>query len=162
MRTLTPTITRRLPQRSPPPASPAEALAEYTCPMHPQVRQLGPGHCPICGMALEPVLATAATGDSPELRDMTRRFWAGTALTLPVFALEMGSHVLDLHALIAPQTSNWLQLLLATPVVGWAGWPFFARAAASLRHRSLNMFTLIALGTGAAGNSPGASVAGRL
>ena len=130
--------------------SPADAQAEYTCPMHPQVRQPGPGHCPICGMALEPVLATAEAGGSAELRDMTRRMWVGTLLTLPVFALEMGAHVLDLHRLIAPQTSNWLQLLLATPVVGWAGWPFFARAAASLRHRSLNMFTLIALGTGAA------------
>ena len=123
---------------------------EYTCPMHPQVRQMGPGHCPLCGMALEPVLATADTGASPELRDMTRRFWIGAALALPVFVLEMGGHVFNIHHLVAQQTSNWVQLLLATPVVLWAGWPFFVRAAASVKHRSLNMFTLIALGTGAA------------
>jgi Cu+-exporting ATPase len=123
---------------------------EYTCPMHPQIRQMGPGHCPICGMALEPVVATQEASESPELRDMTRRFWIGTALTLPVFALEMGGHVFNLHHLIAPQTSNWMQLLLGTPVVLWAGWPFFSRAVASVRNRSLNMFTLIALGTGAA------------
>ncbi len=111
---------------------------------------MGPGNCPICGMALEPVLMTAETGASPELRDMTRRFWIGLALTVPVFALEMGSHLIDLHHLIAQQASNWIQLLLATPVVLWAGWPFFVRAWASLTNRSLNMFTLIALGTGAA------------
>lgn len=123
---------------------------EYTCPMHPQVRQIGPGNCPLCGMALEPVLATAATGESPELRDMTRRFRIGTALALPVVALEMGGHLVDLHHLLGQQLSNWIQLLLATPVVWWAGWPFFVRAAASVKHRSLNMFSLIALGTGAA------------
>ena len=129
---------------------PAGKQVEYTCPMHPQVRQLGPGHCPICGMALEPVLATEEAGESPELRDMTRRFWIGTALTAPVFALEMGGHLVDIHHLVAPQVSNWIQLLLGTPVVLWAGWPFFARAAASVKNRSLNMFSLIALGTGAA------------
>jgi Cu+-exporting ATPase len=123
---------------------------EYTCPMHPQVRQMGPGHCPICGMALEPVVATAETGPSPELRDMSRRFWIGAALTLPVFALEMGGHVTNLNHLLGEQLSNWVQLLLGTPVVLWAGWPFFVRAVASVRNRSLNMFTLIALGTGAA------------
>jgi Cu+-exporting ATPase len=123
---------------------------EYTCPMHPQVRQSGPGACPICGMALEPVLATAGAGESPELRDMTKRLWIGALMTAPVFALEMGGHVFDLHHLVAQQTSNWIQLLLATPVVIWAGWPFFARAAASVKNRSLNMFSLIALGTGAA------------
>jgi Cu+-exporting ATPase len=123
---------------------------EYTCPMHPQVRQMGPGNCPICGMTLEPVMATAETGESPELRDMTRRFWMGTALTVPVFALEMGGHLFNIHHLIAQQTSNWIQLLLGTPVVLWAGWPFFTRAVASVRNRSLNMFSLIALGTGAA------------
>ncbi|MGZ5269591.1 MAG: copper-transporting P-type ATPase [Ramlibacter sp.] len=122
---------------------------EYTCPMHPQVRQMGPGNCPICGMALEPVIATGDSGESPELRDMTRRFWIGLALTLPVFVLEMGAHLLDLHFL-AGQASNWVQLLLGTPVVLWAGWPFMLRAWSSLRNRSLNMFTLIALGTGAA------------
>ena len=87
--------------------------------MHPQIRQMGPGNCPICGMALEPVLATAQTGESPELRDMTRRFWMGLALTVPVFALEMGSHLVNLHHLIAQQTSNWTQLLFGTPVA-WA------------------------------------------
>jgi len=133
-----------------PAASADQSQVEYTCPMHPQVRQMGPGNCPICGMALEPVLATAEQGESPELRDMTRRFWIGTALTVPVFALEMGSHLFNIHHLIAQQTSNWVQLLLGTPVVLWAGWPFFTRAVASVKHRSLNMFSLIALGTGAA------------
>ncbi len=123
---------------------------EYTCPMHPQVRQMGPGHCPICGMALEPVLVTAAAGDSAELRDMTKRFWIGTVLTLPVFALEMGGHLTTLNHLLGQQLSNWIQLLLGTPVVLWAGWPFFVRALASVEHRSPNMFSLIALGTGAA------------
>jgi len=123
---------------------------EYTCPMHPQVRQMGPGNCPICGMTLEPVLATAEQRESPELRDMTKRFWIGTALTVPVFALEMGGHLFNVHHLIAQQTSNWVQLLLGTPVVLWAGWPFFVRAVASVKNRSLNMFSLIALGTGAA------------
>ncbi|HEY9106514.1 MAG TPA: heavy metal translocating P-type ATPase, partial [Roseateles sp.] len=133
-------------------AKPAGDLGqvEYTCPMHPQVRQMGPGNCPICGMALEPVVASAGSGESPELRDMTRRFWIGTALTLPVFALEMGGHMFNIHHLIAQQASNWVQLLLGTPVVLWAGWPFFTRALASVKNRSLNMFSLIALGTGAA------------
>ena len=123
---------------------------EYTCPMHPQIRQMGPGNCPICGMTLEPVLAIAQEGASPELRDMTRRFSIALALTVPVFVLEMGAHLFNLHAFIAPQTSNWVQLLFGTPVVLWAGWPFFVRAVASVIHRSLNMFTLIALGTGVA------------
>ena len=124
--------------------------AEYTCPMHPEVRQMGPGNCPICGMALEPVLATAEQGESPELRDMTRRFWIGLVLTLPVFALEMGGHLTNLNHLLGQQLSNWVQLALGTPVVLWAGWPFFVRAVASVKNRSLNMFSLIALGTGAA------------
>jgi Cu+-exporting ATPase len=127
-----------------------QSQVEYTCPMHPQVRQTGPGSCPICGMALEPLLATEETGESPELRDMTRRFWIGTVLTLPVFALEMGGHLTNLNHLLGQQLSNWIQLLLGTPVVLWAGWPFFVRAVASVKNRSLNMFTLIALGTGAA------------
>lgn len=131
-------------------APPPGEQAEYTCPMHPEVRQRGPGHCPICGMALEPVVATEATGESPELRDMTRRFWIGTALAVPVAVLEMGGHLTNLDHLVGAQTSNWIQLLLGTPVVLWAGWPFFVRAAASVKHRSLNMFSLIALGTGAA------------
>jgi Cu+-exporting ATPase len=122
----------------------------YTCPMHPQIRQLGPGTCPICGMTLEPEVATAATGPSAELVDMTRRFWTGLVLTMPVLALEMGGHLTNLHMLLGAQVSNWVQLVLATPVVLWAGWPFFERAWASLVNRSLNMFTLIAMGTGVA------------
>ncbi|WP_164923848.1 copper-transporting P-type ATPase [Sinorhizobium fredii] len=122
----------------------------YTCPMHPQVRQIGPGNCPICGMALEPEFVTAETGPSPELVDMQRRFWIGLALTIPVLILEMGGHFIDLHMLLSPQTSNWLQLVFATPVVLWAGAPFFERAWRSLVTRHLNMFTLIAMGTGAA------------
>ncbi len=122
----------------------------YTCPMHPEIRQVGPGSCPICGMALEPELVSAETGPNPELADMTRRFWIGLALTIPVFALEMGGHLTGLSHLVSPQTSNWLQLILATPAVLWAGWPFFVRGWQSLVTRNLNMFTLIAMGTGVA------------
>ena len=131
---------------------PPDAGAIHTCPMHPQVRQAGPGNCPICGMALEPVVATADAGENPELVDMTRRLWVGSALTLPVFVLEMGGHIpaLGLHDLVSPGISTWIQFVLSTPVVLWAGWPFFERAWASVVHRSLNMFSLIALGTGAA------------
>ncbi|HEX6957288.1 MAG TPA: copper-translocating P-type ATPase, partial [Ferrovibrio sp.] len=132
------------------PGGPMPAGTIYTCPMHPQIRQPGPGHCPICGMALEPETAVAGAAPNPELADMTRRFWIGLILALPVFLLEMGGHLFDIHHLIAPQVSNWAQLLLATPVVLWAGWPFFVRAWASLIGRSLNMFTLIAMGTGIA------------
>jgi P-type Cu+ transporter len=141
------------PQQSAPTMKPAVApdqQVEYTCPMHPQIRQMGPGNCPICGMALEPVIATSDTGESPELRDMTRRFWIGLALSVPVFLLEMGGHVFDIGHLVGAQTSNWIQMLLGTPVVLWAGGPFFVRGWYSLKNRSLNMFTLIALGTGAA------------
>jgi Cu+-exporting ATPase len=129
----------------------AEADATYTCPMHPQIRQVGPGSCPICGMTLEPV-KTTQIGPNPELADMSRRFWVGLALTTPVFVLEMGGHIpaLGLHNLVSPQTSTWVQFALSTPVVLWAGWPFFQRAWASLIHRSLNMFSLIALGSGSA------------
>ncbi len=122
----------------------------YTCPMHPQIRQVGPGSCPICGMALEPEIATADQGPSEELLDMTRRFWIGLALTVPVFVLEMGAHLLDIGHVIEARLSNWIQLVLATPVVLWAGWPFFVRGWNSIRARSLNMFTLIAMGTGVA------------
>ena len=128
-----------------------EDAAEWTCPMHPEVRRPGPGSCPICGMALEPVTVTADTGPSPELADMTRRFWVATALTIPIVILEMGRHFIPfLHDLISARTSVWLQLVLATPVVLWAGWPFFVRGWASIRTRNLNMFTLIAMGTGIA------------
>ena len=122
----------------------------YTCPMHPQIRQVGPGSCPICGMALEPETVTLEAGPNPELEDMTRRFWIGLALTLPVVALEMGGHLTGLHTWLGQQTANWVQLVLATPVVLWAGWPFFVRGWQSLKTRNLNMFTLIAMGTGVA------------
>lgn len=122
----------------------------YTCPMHPKVRQDGPGNCPICGMALEPETITGEEGENSELADMRKRFWFGFVLTLPVFTLEMGSHVFDLHRYISGTVSNWIQLVLATPVVLWAGKPFFERGWASLKTRNLNMFTLIAMGTGVA------------
>ncbi len=118
--------------------------------MHPQIRQIGPGTCPICGMALEPETPVLETGANAELVDMTRRFWIGTALTVPLLVLEMGGHLFGLHRWLGPQVSNWLQLLLATPVVLWAGWPFFVRGWASVVTRNLNMFTLIAMGTGVA------------
>ncbi len=124
--------------------------AIYTCPMHPEIRQTGPGSCPICGMALEPETVTAEVLPNAELADMTWRFWIALALTLPVFALEMGGHLTGLHRWFGQQTSNWIQLVLATPVVLWAGWPFFERGWASLKTRNLNMFTLIAMGTGVA------------
>ena len=131
------------------PALPAGAI--YTCPMHPEIRQVGPGSCPICGMALEPVSVTAESAPNEELIDMTRRFWIGATLAVPLVILEMGSHFprLDLHRYISPQVSVWIEFLLATPAVLWAGWPFFVRGFASVRNRSLNMFSLIALGVGA-------------
>ncbi len=141
---------RYLVPKAPASAAPAAEGAIYTCPMHPEIRQVGPGSCPICGMALEPVEITAEAGPNHELVDMTRRFWIGTVLTLPVVALEMGGHLLGLRHLVSPATSTWVQFLLATPVILWAGWPFFERAWASLVSRNLNMFTLIAIGTGAA------------
>ncbi|WP_347238243.1 copper-translocating P-type ATPase [Rhodococcus sp. SMB37] len=119
--------------------------------MHPEVRQQGPGSCPICGMALEPVMVTAETGPSHELADMTKRFWVALILSVPVFVLEMGSHLFPaLHDVVPPRVSTWIQFVLATPVVLWAGWPFFVRGRNSIRTRSLNMFTLIAMGTGVA------------
>jgi Cu+-exporting ATPase len=133
-----------------PAAAPAEPGTIYTCPMHPEIRQIGPGNCPICGMALEPELASAESGPNPELADMSRRFWIGLVLSVPVVALEMGGHLTSLHMLLGQELSNWLQFVLATPVVLWAGWPFFVRAWQSLKTRNLNMFTLIAMGTGVA------------
>jgi P-type Cu+ transporter len=131
-------------------AEPAPEGTIYTCPMHPEIRQVGPGSCPICGMALEPELATADTGPNPELVDMTRRFWIGLALSLPVVVLEMGGHLVGTHGWITPTLSNWIQFAFATPVVLWAGWPFFVRGWQSVVTRNLNMFTLIAMGTGVA------------
>ncbi len=137
----------------PPGRRTAPPIAEgtiYTCPMHPQIRQLGPGACPICGMALEPEIAGADSEPNPELADMTRRFWIALALTLPVFVLEMGTHVFGPHEWVDRTLSNWLQFAFATPVVLWAGAPFFVRGWQSVVTRNLNMFTLIALGTGTA------------
>jgi Cu+-exporting ATPase len=132
------------------PLEPPSAGAIYTCPMHPEIRQIGPGNCPICGMALEPVLVTTESATNPELTDMTRRFWIGLALSIPVMALEMGGHLTSLHMLLGRNLSNWIQFVIATPVVLWAGWPFFVRGWQSLITRNLNMFTLIAMGTGVA------------
>ena len=136
----------------PAPPEPAKPGAIYTCPMHPQIRQNGPGNCPICGMALEPETVTASDEPNAELADMSRRFWIGLVLALPVLVLEMGSHIpgLAIHSLVPPGISIWVQFALSTPVVLWAGWPIFQRGWASLVNRHLNMFTLIALGTGTA------------
>jgi len=133
-----------------PPEPPPPPGTIYTCPMHPEVRQVGPGSCPICGMALEPELVTADADPNPELADMSRRFWIGLVLALPVLALEMGGHLVDLHRFLPMGASAWIQFALASPVVLWAGWPFFERGWASLRTRNLNMFTLIAMGVGVA------------
>jgi Cu+-exporting ATPase len=131
--------------REPEPAAPVGAI--YTCPMHPEVRQVGPGSCPICGMALEPEQVSLDDGPDPELADMARRFWIALVLTVPVFVLEMGGHLGLMHP---PLWSNWISFALSTPVVLWAGAPFFVRGWNSLITRNLNMFTLIAMGTGVA------------
>ena len=131
---------------------PATTRVEYTCPMHPEIVQDHPGNCPICGMALEPRTVTVEAAANPELIDMTRRFWIGGVLTLPVLLLAMGPHLVGFpsHGAIAPRLSAWVQLSLSAPVVLWAGWPFFERGWRSIATWRLNMFTLIALGTGAA------------
>ena len=124
--------------------------AKWTCPMHPEIVRDGPGSCPICGMALEPMTPTADSGPNPELIDMTRRFWIGAALAAPVLLLEMGRHFLGIDRFVPATWNPWIQFALATPVVLWAGFPFFERGYQSLKTRNLNMFTLIALGTGVA------------
>jgi P-type Cu+ transporter len=131
---------------------PAKGEVLWTCPMHPQIIRKGPGACPICGMALEPMTPTGAEEVNPELVDMTRRFWVGVALSVPLLLLTMAEHIWQqpLGQLLSPRASVWLQFALATPVVLWGGWPFFVRGWQSLVNRSLNMFTLIALGTGVA------------
>ena len=133
-------------------ASPSAPGTVYTCPMHPEIRRDAPGSCPICGMALEPLVVTAELSPNHELLDMTRRFWIGLVLALPVVVLEMGGHVpwLGLHHIVSDRLSTWIQFAFSTPVVLWAGFPFFQRAWTSVVNRSLNMFSLIALGTGAA------------
>jgi len=125
---------------------------EYTCPMHPQIILPVPGSCPICGMALEPRDAIAEQEENPELADMTRRFWISVALTIPILALAMSDMIpgQPLQNILSPRAIGWIELILATPVVLWAGWFFFERGWASIVNRSLNMFTLIALGTGTA------------
>ncbi len=140
-----------------PAEAPATAASEkvgviYTCPMHPQVRQKQPGNCPICGMALEPETVSLDEGPDPELIDMTRRFWVAAVLSFPLALVVMGAHLIpgSSHEFLDSQLSKWIQMLMATPVVLWAGWPFFVRAAESVKHKSLNMFTLIALGVGVA------------
>jgi len=134
------------------PSAPADASAIYTCPMHPEVRQRGPGTCPKCGMALEPEAPSAEPEDSPELADMTRRFWLSVALAAPLLLLAMSDMLpgMPLQHALGSRLLGWVQLALATPVVLWGGWPFFVRGAQSVANRHLNMFTLIALGTGAA------------
>ena len=121
----------------------------WTCPMHPQIRRNGPGQCPICGMALEPLEPTADEAPNPELTDMSRRFWVSAVLTVPLVILAMGTELLRWE-LLPMRVSVWVQLALATPVVLWGGWPFFERMWASLKTRNLNMFTLIGMGVGVA------------
>ena len=138
-------------EQAPNPVDPA-TVAEgtiWTCPMHPQIRQVGPGTCPICGMALEPLEPSLEEGPNPELIDMSRRFWVSAVLTIPLLILTMGADVFGWHILSA-RASTWVQLALASPVVLWGGWPFFERFWASLKTRNLNMFTLIGLGVGVA------------
>lgn len=135
-----------------PPAAPADLEAEYTCPMHPEIRQKGPGSCPICGMALEPVHVALEEQPNEELEDMTRRFRWSLALTLPILAVMVDEFFpgQPIHARVDARLINWLELAVATPVVLWGGWPFFVRGWNSIVTRHLNMFTLIALGVGAA------------
>ena len=127
---------------------PAHVL--YTCPMHPQIVQKGPGFCPICGMALEPMTVQAGAESKAELSDMSRRFWLSVILTVPLVILAMARHMPGafFHRLMSWSLGPWLELALANPVVLWCGWPFFVRGWASIVHRRLNMFTLIAIGVG--------------
>lgn len=130
---------------------PAPVVTLWTCPMHPQILRKGPGSCPICGMALEPIMPAATGAEAnPELADMSRRFWVGVALSVPLVLLVMADDFLGgpISRALSPRGFVWLQFALATPVVLWGGWPFFERGWQSLVNRRLNMFTLIALGTG--------------
>jgi Cu+-exporting ATPase len=135
------------------PEMPAPATrVEYTCPMHPEIIRPGPGNCPICGMALEPRTVTAKEEENPELREMTRRFWISLALTAPLLAMAMGDMLpgMPMRSVLPIDWLSWIELVLATPVVLWGGWPFFQRGWTSIINRSTNMFTLIAMGTGVA------------
>ena len=125
---------------------------EYTCPMHPEVVSDAPGSCPKCGMALEPRTVALTEEQNPELKDMTRRFWLGAALSIPVLLVAMSDMLpgQPLHQMFSPRQLIWFQFLLSTPVVLWCGWPFFQRAWTSLVNRSPNMFTLIGMGVGTA------------
>lgn len=134
--------------KPPVPLSKREGSIVYTCSMHPEIRQSAPGNCPLCGMALEPETVMVSEAASPEYLDMRRRFWIALILTVPVVILEMGGH--GLKHFISGDVSSWIQLLLATPVVLWGGWPFFKRGWQSLKTHQLNMFTLIAMGIGVA------------
>ena len=140
------------PQQQPLPAVAAGQNVEHTCPMHPEVRQMGPGSCPKCGMALEPSVPTLESEENPELKEMSRRFWASLVLTVPVFLLAMSEMIpgQPVQHFVPGGVLGWVQLALASPVVLWGGWPFFQRGWASIVNRSLNMFTLIAIGTGTA------------
>ena len=132
--------------------APAAIAVEYTCPMHPQVARSAPGNCPICGMTLEPRTAAAEVTENPELASMTRRFWVSALLTLPIVVLAMSDAIPGHHSqhALSSRAISWLELALATPAVIWCGWPFYQRGWESIANRSLNMFTLIALGTGTA------------
>src|SRR6187551_1170599 len=144
------------------PLPPAPAGTEYTCPMHPEIVRNGPGSCPICGMALELRVASLDDGPNPELMDMTRRLWIAAVLAAPIFVLAMGDMVLGpgFGGRLDLRITNWIAAALATPIVLWAGWPFFQRGWESIVNRSPNMFTLIALGVGAAyGYSAAATLA---
>src|SRR5262249_54291659 len=146
---------------SPAVAPPAAPGTKYTCPMHPEIVRDGPGTCPLCGMALEPMIPTAGPADDTELRDMIRRLWLAGGLTLPGFVLAMGPMITGVSWPDATvSAANWIGLLFSTPVVFYAGWPFFVRAADGARHRTANMFTLIVLGVIAAwGYSTAATLA---
>ena len=144
---------RYAPSHDEPPSAPmasAAAGALWTCPMHPEIVRDRPGSCPICGMALEPKTVSLDDEENPELADMTRRFWTGVVLSVPLLLLAMGAMIPALHDLLPARTRQWVELALASPVVLWAGWPFFERGWHSVRNRRLNMFTLIAMGVGAA------------
>lgn len=133
-------------------AADAPADAEYTCPMHPEIVQVGPGSCPICGMALEPMMVTAEAAPNHELIDFTRRFWVGVVFAVPLLIMAMGEMLpgFSFHGVLPGASFGWTQLILAAPVVLWCGWPFFQRGWASIVTWNPNMFTLIAIGTGAA------------